>query len=162
MVQLGDLSSLNQFQKIMKFQFQALLSVICLLALNSCASRLQINPYTGQARLVPANGGYQQGPPQGYQGGWYGGNNNGYGSGQTQKRLIGKQAVTVKSGYVQAQVMADPSNRTRVAQWAESYRRQNNGRMPSDEEVSSHFGFPCQVRFVDTSDMQVSSRFIRG
>jgi hypothetical protein len=155
----------------MKTTFLALTSLVLAFVSTSCVPGgpvARISP--NGIQVIPGGqqgGQYQQPgrPPQMaqgyYQGGGYGGNNNGYGTGQPQKRLIGKQAVTVNSGYVQAQVMADPANRSRVAQWAESYRRQN-GRMPSDEQVTAHFGFPCRVRFVDTPDTQVSSRFIRA
>lgn len=97
-------------------------------------------------------------------------NPQGFGEGLRQTQQTGQRklaSVTVtkrQTGYCQARIWEGPANTPqnvkRVADYASSvYER--TGQVPSEQALSSKFGFRAQARWIDTPDKVVGSVTVR-
>ncbi len=108
------------------------------------------------------------GQPLGRQGGGYlpqmaGGHPQGGGRVQTRvrKKLESVSVHKNQTGYCVASVQTGHENRRQeVAEFAAAYKTKN-GRLPSNEAVSQHFGFRCIVKWIDTPDRVVKTVRVR-
>ena len=110
-----------------------------------------LTPALGSQSAVKAGGGYPQ---------------QSYGQQQGQMRPGARKLESVdvhknQNGHCVASVQNGHESRIQqVAEFAASYKTKN-GRLPSNEAVSNHFGFKCIVKWIDTPDKVVKTVRVR-
>lgn len=83
------------------------------------------------------------------------------GTAQPQRHLSSVNTTQLYLGHMESQVKGvDPSNRHRVAEYAARIY-EKTGKVPSEQELTRKFGFPCRARWIDEPDKRVKTVTVR-
>ena len=137
----------------MKIKFK--LVVIALITIASLPSCVRFVPQ-GQGGIRPMSQQQFSNSPQ-----------QGYGTQQGQRGARRLDSVTVtkrQTGYCQAEIWQGPENTPSNVQQVADYASQvymKSGQVPSEQSLTSKFGFRAQARWIDTPDRVVKNITVR-